>query len=238
MTYLLTRPRPKMLKSQQAFDKAGLSVSVIAPVDIEYCGNSARQAGECCAQHPDTLLIVTSTFAAQALLQNKSAFQPRQPVLAVGRSSADILARHFTDVDCPLNETSEGLLAHLQAKDDNFTRVAIIKGEGGRTTIADTLLASAFSVHQFCLYKRIALKSPEQTNQWQWADVKGIIATSKEMATRLFAYYDNAELNRPPWLVVSERIRAELADLGVKNAAVCPGASDAALIAWVKENWE
>ncbi|PTT98346.1 uroporphyrinogen-III synthase, partial [Pseudomonas sp. HMWF031] len=40
------------------------------------------------------------------------------------------------------------------------------------------------------------------------------------------------------WLTVSDRIAKTLTSQGIKEVAVCQRATDQALIAWVKDNWE
>ncbi|MEC7699777.1 MAG: uroporphyrinogen-III synthase, partial [Pseudomonadota bacterium] len=65
----------------------------------------------------------------------------------------------------------------------------------------------------------------------------GIIATSEAMATQLISHYGNALLTLP-WVTVSERIASSLNRLGASRVQICHRATDQALIAWVKDNWE
>ena len=68
-------------------------------------------------------------------------------------------------------------------------------------------------------------------------EVSGIIATSEAMALQLIAQFGTA-LKPIKWLTVSDRIAKSLVSQGINEVAVCQRATDQALIAWVKDNWE
>lgn len=238
MTYLLTRPLPKLHVSEKAFASAGLQASIIATSDIGQVTSEAARLGIYLQKAPTpTLFIVTSAYAAECL-GKFTPYLSGHTFIAVGKSTARTLREYVSHVASPDNETSEGVLDYLAVQDAKFDEVAIIKGEGGRTTLASALQRAGKTVAVFCVYHRKRLKSPVSTNQWQWSDVKGIIATSGEMAEGLFAQYDKTALTSVPWLTVSERIIPLLREYGVKQVAISKGASDDALIAWIKENWE
>jgi uroporphyrinogen-III synthase len=116
-------------------------------------------------------------------------------------------------------------------------QVVIIKGEGGRQAIADGLTAKGASCQSFCVYRTEQLADPIYTKCWKVEDVRGIIATSEAMAMQLIHSQGHAILSLP-WLTVSERIAVSLRKCGVTEVFVCHRATDQALIAWVKDNWE
>jgi len=57
------------------------------------------------------------------------------------------------------------------------------------------------------------------------------------MAMQLIASHSDHILTLP-WVTVSERIASTLRKRGIENVAVCEQATDQALIAWIKDNWE
>ncbi len=237
--YLITRPRPKLAATAAAFAVAGLAATVIATSDIEYCQpdiDALRQQLQ--AESVRTPLIVTSVFAAQVLLTLPAACVAQRPVVAVGAATASALAATASPIITPQPQTSEGVLALPELAAPPCQSVLIIKGEGGRTAIADTLQARGIAVTPYCVYRRVPLAKPVQSNQWQWSHVKGIIATSEEMARQLWHQAPQAHAAALPWLTVSERVARAIRALGVREVAVSAGASDAALIKWVKEFWE
>ena len=124
-----------------------------------------------------------------------------------------------------------------QLNEANCQHVVIIKGEGGRDAIAKGLDEKGTLVNSFCVYKREQLVRPIYTKRWKMGEVSGIIATSEAMALQLIEQFGHALLTFK-WLTVSDRIALTLNSKGVKEVAVCQRATDQALIAWVKDNWE
>ena len=93
------------------------------------------------ALHPQTeLLIVLSSNAAQhgkALL--KQAAIQQVPILAIGNKTAASITAHTLPILSSTNASSEGVLLTIQKQFAYVKNVAILAGESGRTTIADTL---------------------------------------------------------------------------------------------------
>lgn len=235
--YLLTRPVPKLHASVAAFSDAGLDAVGIAPIDILPADN-ADSIVQAVLGNPDIdALIVTSTFAAAQLCQH---FTPgfKGLVVAVGEGTAMLLHQCFAEVILPEQHNSEGILAIPALLDANCQHVVIIKGEGGRTAIKEGLREAGKTVEERDVYHRVTVLPPVQTKAWQWQDVQGIVATSGEIATQLFSYYDKHNLTHVPWLTVSERIADMLRQRGVTSVAVCEGATDGALTTWIKQHWE
>lgn len=237
--YLLIRPFPKLAGSTQAFLTQGLAVTGIATADIDMLSDGRQNLTQALASlAAGDIVVVTSTFAAQAL----GALMPELPksvaVVAVGSSTAGVLGSTDMRVFTPGSHDSEGILALPVLEQVSGRNVAIIKGVGGRTLLRETLEQRGAHVTEVPVYERVALSKPKETNHWQWKDVKGIIVTSQEMAAPLFTYYDKSRLINLPWLTVSSRIGEFLSLQGVKQVAIAEGASDRALIKWVKENWE
>jgi uroporphyrinogen-III synthase len=77
---------------------------------------------------------------------------------APGRGSAAALTdRGVPDVRWPdLRHDSEGLLARPELANVAGKRVAILRGEGGRTLLADTLRARGARVDEVACYRRVA----------------------------------------------------------------------------------
>ncbi|MBU2979960.1 uroporphyrinogen-III synthase [Alteromonas sp. C1M14] len=235
--YLLTRPEQKLTTSVAAFRAAGIAVTGVAPVTICYDQTQIDQCKAQFAKSAPHLAIVTSTFAA-VKLYNEGEFGSDTIWMAVGTSTASVLRRNGFTVTVPRQQNSEGLLSLSQLHSANSRRVVIIKGQGGRTTLRDTLLTRGFKVEEYLFYYRKKNLRPIQTDNWQWHAIKGIVATSGEMAEQLFELYDSHSLCERPWLTVSERIAERLKASGVHRVAVCNDASDNALSAWIKDNWE
>ncbi|OFC70249.1 uroporphyrinogen-III synthase [Alteromonas confluentis] len=234
---LITRPAQKLTKSVACFRRAGIATTGCAPVTIGPCDQAVTACQHTLINTPPDYVIVTSAFAVAAL---PPASQIRSNILwfAVGNATAEALREAGFNAGVPEQQNSEGLLALSQLRDAKSRQIVIIKGQGGRTTLSNTLLAQGNHVEVFDVYHREKLDNPVLTDNWQWQQITGIVATSAEMAEQLFRFYDGKTLQAQRWLTVSERIAAHLKSLGVSNVGVCNDASDNALIAWIKDNWE
>lgn len=236
---LLTRPLPKLQASTQAFMHAGIQVTGVATSDIHYHQAAYQQVQQHLHSHPVDAVIVTSVYAVPACIEGLKNTLQTPTIFAVGNATATLLqdALPSLTVLTPLQHTSEGILAMQQLNEANCQEVVIIKGEGGRQTLQHALQKNGKTVTPFCVYKRQQLTPPVYTNSWDMDDVSGIIATSENMATQLIASQPKQILTLP-WVTVSERIANTLRNYKVASVAVCERATDQALIAWVKENWE
>lgn len=240
---LFTRPLPKLKASAIAFEKAGLDAVGIATSDITPVSSESSAAAEFLQNNPVNVVVVTSVYAVKSAVAglNKT-FENPPLIVAVGdatlrklQSELDVFP--IDKIVTPDVHTSEGILAMHQLNEPNCQHVVIIKGEGGRSAIADGLNERGILVNCFNVYKRELLSRPIYTKRWKMSDVSGIIATSEAMALQLIAHYGDALLDFP-WLTVSSRIANTLTVKGIEKVGICQRATDQALIAWVKDNWE
>lgn len=244
---LITRPLPKLQTSASAFEAAGINVIGVATSDIEPNPASANELTRHLISGKNTsIIIVTSVYAVpaglsaiQEMLLHASKSVTLPLVIAVGDATADALkaASLPLTIVTPLRHTSEGILVMQQLNEANCQQVVIIKGQGGRDALAYALRKRGIPTTEFCVYKRVPLTSPVYTKTWKIGEVSGIIATSENMAKQLISNH-NVQLLALPWLTVSERVATSLRNLGITRISVCDRATDQALIAWVKENWE
>lgn len=237
--YLVTRPKPKLAQSLAAFNQAGIFVTGVAPFDIVYRNSALSALGTHLETlQPNTVIIVTSKFAADALSHVTNGKVIATTVIAVGIATQQALSTCCKSVVVPEKNDSEGILATAELRRDNLQSVIIIKGIGGRDLIESTLQGRNITVNIFDVYERVKLNPVYSSAKWQWPEVKGIIATSGEMALSLIETYGLSSLQTLPWLTVSKRVATLLNQQGIRSVQVCTGASDPALIHWVKENWE
>lgn len=240
---LFTRPLPKLKASASAFEQAGISAVGIATSDIIDISSERKAAAEYLASNTVNAIIVTSVYAVNSVISGlRDTATPLPLIIAVGDATARKLQAGLetfssANVVTPKVHTSEGILAMHQLNEANCKHVVIIKGEGGREAIAKGLDEKGILVNSFCVYKREQLTRPVYTKRWKMGEVSGIIATSEAMALQLIEQFGNALLAFK-WLTVSDRVAQTLNSKGVKEVAVCQRATDQALIAWVKDNWE
>jgi len=240
---LFTRPLPKLKASALAFENAGIDAVGVATSDIVPVLSEQYAAAEFLSHNAINVIIVTSVYAVDTVVSGLKKTAAAPPlVVAVGDATAHKLRAGLSELSSvniaiPKVHTSEGILAMHQLNEANCKHVVIIKGEGGREAIAKGLDEKGILVNSFCVYKREQLTRPVYTKRWKMGEVSGIIATSEAMALQLIEQFGNALLAFK-WLTVSDRVAQTLNNKGVKEVAVCQRATDQALIAWVKDNWE
>lgn len=148
-------------------------------------------------------------------------------VIALGDATASALKSYGIAVSVfPAIADSEHLLdlKNLQAVQKNH--ILIVKGEEGRTLIAETLKARGAHVHILEVYQRELPNFDRQQldSLWQNESVDIILITSLQALQNLFTLFDkkaHAWLRRTPCLVISERLANEATLLGIQTIFVC-----------------
>jgi len=178
------------------------------------------------------------TFAHAHLQQAGMRFPSLPRYFAIGRSTA--LALHTVsglDVRYPLDrETSEVLLQLPELQSVQGKHALILRGNGGREMLAETLRARGAKV-EFCeCYQRSAkfYDGAEEAMRWHTRGVTTLVVTSGEMMQQLFSlippWYRENWLLRCRLLVVSERLAHLARELGWQDIQVADNADNDALL--------
>nr|MBP6683708.1 uroporphyrinogen-III synthase [Halioglobus sp.] len=155
---------------------------------------------------------------------------------AVGEATAGELSAHGVSVLSPATEmTSEGLLALPQLQAVAGQRVLIVKGEGGRATLADSLGRRGARVEELACYRRIPpdLASGELAQKLsQWA-IGVVLISSGEGLANLLALLSPAETTKfadITLLVPSPRVAQMARAAGFSRVITAENASDSAML--------
>lgn len=180
-----------------------------------------------------------AVHSVAALMQGRS-WPSATRIAAVGRGSALALARHGWRVDVqPAREfTSEGLLAESVLRDPSGLRVLILRGDGGRELLTDTLRARGAEVVHAEVYRRVlpagaaaALARVAATSP----AVDAVVVSSNEGLLNLYAAAGDALrawLLSRTLIVIGTRAAALAATLGFERPAhIAAEASDEGLFA-------
>lgn len=157
---------------------------------------------------------------------------------AIGRTTA--LALHTVsgfDIRYPLDrEISEALLQLPELQNIAGKRALILRGNGGRELLGETLTARGAEV-SFCeCYQRCAkhYDGAEEAMRWHTRGVTTLVVTSGEMLQRLWSltpeWYREHWLLRCRLLVVSERLAHLARELGWQDIKVADNADNDALL--------
>lgn len=157
---------------------------------------------------------------------------------AIGRSTA--LALHAVsghDVVWPHEqETSEILIQILALQAVSGKQALILRGNGGRELLAETLLARGAQVEFIECYQRCEKNyhGAEEGRRWRNCGIKTLVVTSGEMLQQLYRLFP--DVDRDEWLlhcrlvVVSQRLATLAQELGWADICVAGGADNDALL--------
>jgi len=154
---------------------------------------------------------------------------PSATYFAVGDSTKKLLS-HVTKqlVISPSSHfDSEGLLKLDLLQEVKGKKVLILRGEGGRDFLAESLTQRGATVTYFQTYKRvnITLNGLKLVNNWQQALINGAIISSVEILNQLFTLVPNEHkcwLTNLTFYVPSQRIADRALQLGIKKIELLP----------------
>jgi uroporphyrinogen-III synthase len=169
-------------------------------------------------------------------------FPPQVKFAAVGAGTAKALqAAGYVTTTYPDDEwNSEGLLAMPAFKDVQSKKIAIIRGEGGRELLANTLSERGADITSVVAYKRIVPPIDvsvylELLKQYK---VNVIVCGSYESVSNLKTMIGEAGwpyIKNVPLLVMSERVKSLARDLDFQTIWVAPKANNEAIVAALVE---
>ncbi len=239
MTFLIARPKVKALQTLSAFTQQGLKSKIYPIVEIEFndADNNIIQLN----QAKPCTIIVTSTYVSQWLLtqiyHHKLTLDLKNiNIVCVGRGSAKAIqdAGFSNNIFIASPENSEGLLVLPCLQNISQQSIVLLKGEGGRTLISDTLLQRQAKLTVIMVYKRVKNTQAINALAFEQSEIKCIIATSVEITEFLLAALDKKWLQTLHWIVASERIKDYAYSKGIKHLTVSQGADDLALLTSAK----
>lgn len=237
---LVTRPAHQAEPLCQLLEAAGaraLRFPVLAIQPVQ--DRRATQARLARLADYDMAIFISTNAVEQALALLQSQPWPAQvEIAAVGSATARTLEEHgLTVASCPFaGFTSEALLAlpefqHLQGR-----RILILRGEGGREHLRDSLMARGAQVDYLEVYRRVTADSDPipLLAQWQAGAIDAVLLTSADSLHRLQAIIGTLgmQLLCSTCIVVAHaRIRELAVTLGHAGPiVVAADATDAAML--------
>jgi uroporphyrinogen-III synthase len=241
MGVLLLRPEHKVWASQQRFADAGIECVGVALQTCLPRDNITDLISQVDWRDVDHI-IFTSSVAARYTLPLLPQLGAHTCIYAIGNATFQTLAQWTSQhpfwcnghqlFRAPLTgQDSEGLLTHSRLQHVACQQALIIKGEGGRHVLRDTLEARAAVASEACVYMRCELSTPIATHAWQEADIHTIIATSGEQIQLAFKHFAHHWLRQCNWVVVSQRLVAVAQSYQINKITLATSASDEDLLA-------
>lgn len=158
-------------------------------------------------------------------------------IAAVGKATGRALEDAGLDVELfpESNFNTEGLLATNEMNDVQGKSCLIVRGQGGREALADSLRERGAKVDYLEVYSRLkpVIHSLELMNRLNKGELDFIILTSGESLANLLAMTDEKlhdKLQSVPLIVISQRIKKLAERKKFKQIAVTVNPGDAAII--------
>ena len=187
------------------------------------------------------LAIFTSANAvdrAMPLIRERGGFPLRLEIAAIGQATTRALARHGVApaLQPDYEFTSEALLALPRFQRVTGQHILIVRGEGGRELLAETLAERGARIARAEVYRRERpiLDTAALVDRWAHGEIGAAVVTSAESLLNLFDMLgiDGQDyLRETPLIVVSARIQQTAVDLGCSRLQLARDASDDAILA-------
>lgn len=231
-----TRPAARADVLQQALVDVGATVLSLPLLATEALPLSAEAKQWLIDLDRYRWVFVVSTTAAELGMQHLSQYWPQWPIavdwLAVGESTAQVLRQALLTPTVPTEESSEGLLTlpvfqQLQTGD----RLLVLRGEGGRNLVRDSLHNQGVRVDYVELYCRSL--PPETPSLWLHILKQGVpdvvILTSGESLRHWLTIAGAVAKDIIP-LVISPRLAVLAQNAGLKACIIANGTRPEAII--------
>lgn len=159
---------------------------------------------------------------------------------SVGQTTARLWLSHSIPVHIPQDERSEGLLALPDLQSVAGKRILILRGESGRTLLADELTQRGAQVTYSTCYERQTLPYCGETlcADWQSKSINSVIITSSDIFFRLMSLVPATAM---PWLIqlhwiaVSPRVANDIRQHGFRSVFISGGARHEQVLAALQQ---
>jgi uroporphyrinogen-III synthase len=235
MKILLTRPGDRNQGMIDALKQRDIGYWVTPLLDISACNSPPSVE----FYKADKVIFISANAVEFAAKQLNNHFPSQCQYFCVGEATKLDLAQYgISSNSAPqLQQDSEGLLTlpQLQSSEVDQQAISIIRGEGGRETLADTLITRGAKVSYWQVYKRQTPQfDPELVcQQWRTFGIDTLVVTSGESLTNLvelvpkelFAWLQSCHI-----IVPSSRIQTLANRLGLHKISNANGASTQAVL--------
>jgi uncharacterized protein HemX/uroporphyrinogen-III synthase len=217
---LITRPAGQAQRLASLVEAAGGRAILFPAIEIEPLPERAPPRGNF-----DLIIFVSPTAVRCAAGRMDD---PGARVAAVASGTRRELEAHgFHDVLVPREGAdSEALLALPELQDMAGKRVLIVRGEGGREALADTLAARGAQVEYFECYRRVLPRADAAplAAAWDRGEVDATTVSSAQGFDNLVTLLGGARLATRPMFVNHARVGERAREAGIPELIIAgPG---------------
>ena len=183
----------------------------------------------------DAIIYISRTAVEASVSIDPEFGQRGKKVFAVGPGTAKTLQQAgVTKVIIPESFNSEGLLALPELSEVMSQRILIVKGEGGRPLLGDTLISRGAKIDYLDVYRRRAIAIEPEVWDWFWSGKNERIVTCASIET-LEAFDAQRIASEKPQTVTicvaSDRIAEACRRLGYTKIISAGGAANKHFVA-------
>lgn len=226
---LVTRPEQQARSLCDSITSAG-GVAIALPV-LEIVPILPWHEPEINLAEQDMIIFISRNAVTYFMAGLQTSLTDNVQLVAVGAGTAATMREHGLRVDIqpPPPAGSESLLTMPELNTVQDKNVLIVRGEGGRELLADTLLVRGANINYLEVYRRgLPCPTKQEIEQAKTADC--IVITSTAGLDNLCQLIDINQLIPKGLIVMSERIRQYALNLGFQQCAVVADASDAGVM--------
>jgi len=245
---VITRPAHQASALVQGIKAAGGDVCLFPTLEIKPTTLSQKEQ-ESIQQinHYDIIIFISPNAVEYGLshIQASGPFPQDVLIATIGQGSAKSLNNKLgqqADIVPEKNFNSEGLLATPPLQDVKNKRILIIRGNGGREHLKDTLQQRGALVDYINVYQRIkpATASTEIEQHLQNNQIAAIVITSATSLKNLLEMVPEKArllLLNVPLILINQRLVEVAKEAGFSNTLfITNEASDKAIIETLKQN--
>lgn len=206
LTVLVTRPQQQVKPLCEMLHKAGANVIVFPVIDIVPIDQQHWLTVDLCNLN---FMIFVSRNAVEHFVAARQDFTYGGiTVVAMGAGTAAGLQEHGiqADIQPPAPAGSESLLAMPEFNSVKDKKILIVRGEGGRELLADTLAARGAKIDYIEVYRR-CLPSIDKEKIAQAKTAECVVITSIMGLDNLCTLIKSDDLKNKWLIVLSERIK-------------------------------
>jgi len=225
----ITRPAMDGERMAELARESGVTPWQMPAMDIFWL--MPDKAGLRALTHAD-VVVVTSRHALTSLIRSSIALPSAAVWFAIGQATAHALAEQGIVATVPTQTDSEGLLHEMLEKTEHGQQLVILKGEGGRTLLAEKLQARGLFVTELPLYRRICKSVDEgMVDTFLKQERRVLSVASAETLTCVLkglTHHQAQQVIELPLVVISERVSQFAKEKGWRGEVVVAGASSSA----------
>jgi len=210
---LMTRPRAQADSLARLIEAAGGRAELFPAIEIEDVAPPPALAR---LHEFDLAIFISPTAVAKAMPHVRRL--PR--VAAVGGGTRRALEeRGIAGVIAPhKGADSEALLEVPELNDVKSKSIAVLRGDGGRELLGETLAARGARVEHLTCYLRRRPDAPAR--QWRAGELAAVAVSSSQGLANLFEVLDPAMLRSTPLFVPHPRIAERARSLAVREVVL------------------